>query len=405
MGVKVRRSFLLVFFCLALSACGDPLAKVPKLSDVDLSDETPVVEALPVALETDENAGFFKRLMRKRNLEDTAISAPVPVQSTANIENADLLIVPKVNDIIAKDPALDDVKTIKRNGVDKEKSGGFWSFGRKASVKSALENPTVETQMVEKPQETSQPNKTPIPADAKAEQEGSDDLDAPIKRAGLFGFAKPSPKIQTQKQNRTASLGPVEKSPTADSGETPSKNKQGLFGPRRKASKLTGPDAREVSFGTTLPFGEVARVCGASKRALGKEVAKFPERRTKYRLYDGAVGNIRPHNFYVTGFPDGCARQFTAALVMFGSPVMHEQLRYGRPAATQPYSATDKAYEKVKSRVCRVGRKKPCGDKIRLLEKDTVFISVYNSFGGNSNWSNLLLHKGKLLANARVGGG
>lgn len=61
--------------------------------------------------------------------------------------------------------------------------------------------------------------------------------------------------------------------------------------------------------------------------------------------------------FYVTGFKDNCPRQFTAVLALFGSPQIHDQLRYGKPSKLDPYSTTDKAYEKMKSPVCKVVKK------------------------------------------------
>lgn len=154
----------------------------------------------------------------------------------------------------------------------------------------------------------------------------------------------------------------------------------------------------EISRGTVLPYGRIAKVCGMPKKAMGKVVAKFPETRPQHLLYDSAPGNTAPHSFYLTGFKDGCPRQFTASVALFGSVGMHEQLRYGLPAEIQPYSDTDKAYEKVKSRVCGVARKKPCGGKINRLKSNTVFLSIYENFGGNERWSNLLLHGGQLLA-------
>ncbi len=142
----------------------------------------------------------------------------------------------------------------------------------------------------------------------------------------------------------------------------------------------------------------MARVCDLPRARLGKKVAQFPERRPRHRLYDSDPGNIAPHTFYLTGFDDGCARQFTASVALFGSVGMHEQLRYGLPAEVQPYSKTDKSYEKLKTRVCGVPRKKPCGSKLNRLESNTVFLSIYEKFGGNERWSDLLLHDGKLLA-------
>ena len=99
-----------------------------------------------------------------------------------------------------------------------------------------------------------------------------------------------------------------------------------------------------------------------------------------------------------------CARQFTAAMAVFGSVEMHEQLRYGLPAEVQPYSDTDKAYEKLKRRVCNKPRRKPCGGRIGQMAKDTVFLSVYERFGGNSQWMNILLHGGDIVAQDRKSG-
>lgn len=155
---------------------------------------------------------------------------------------------------------------------------------------------------------------------------------------------------------------------------------------------------QEVTPGTSLPYGTVARVCGLRTGDMGKRIAHYPERRPRHVIYDSAPGTTGPHSFYVTGFGDGCARQFTASLAMFGPVALHEQLRYGLPAEVQPYSDTDKAYEKLKSRLCGVPRRKPCGARISRLERDTVFISVYERFGSNPSWKNLLLHDGEVIA-------
>ncbi|WP_306154577.1 hypothetical protein [Roseovarius sp. MMSF_3281] len=165
-----------------------------------------------------------------------------------------------------------------------------------------------------------------------------------------------------------------------------------------------GQVASEIEYGTVLPYGEVKRICGLRSGQMGKVVAQYPETRPLHKVYDSDPGNTGPHTFYVTGFDDRCARQFTASLAMFGSVEMHERLRYGLPAKVQPYSATDKAYEDVKARVCRVPRKKPCGQRVGRLADDTVFLSIYERFGGNSQWKNLLLHSGEMVAKDKKGG-
>ncbi|MEQ9260430.1 MAG: hypothetical protein RIG84_15195 [Roseovarius sp.] len=159
------------------------------------------------------------------------------------------------------------------------------------------------------------------------------------------------------------------------------------------------PEAKgDIDFGTRLPYGRVAKLCGVPPRKLGKQVAAYPERNPIHRLYDSAPGSTEPRTLYLTGFDDGCVRQFTAALAMFGSVEMHEQLRYGLPAEVQPYSDTDRAYEKIKRQVCGKPRRQPCGAKLPMLERDTVFVSVYERFEGSASWSNLLLHRGDLVA-------
>jgi hypothetical protein len=91
------------------------------------------------------------------------------------------------------------------------------------------------------------------------------------------------------------------------------------------------------------------------------------------------------------------------ALALFGSPTMHEQLRYGLPSKVQPYSLTDQAYEGIKRSVCGASKNKPCGEKITKLEKNTVFISMYDRIGSNASWSNILIHDGWVLAADRKG--
>jgi len=154
---------------------------------------------------------------------------------------------------------------------------------------------------------------------------------------------------------------------------------------------------KDIAFGTVLPFGEVGRVCEARTRPLGKRIDKAGGGRG-YALLDSKPGHTGPRTFYVTGFSDGCPRQFTATLALFGAPSMHEKLRYGQASTKYPYSETDKAYERVKAKVCGVTRRKPCGAKINRLERNTVFISTYERFTNNGRWADILVHDGKVMA-------
>ena len=161
-----------------------------------------------------------------------------------------------------------------------------------------------------------------------------------------------------------------------------------------------GSDQSDVPLGQALPYGKVGRVCEAKGKKLGAKIEKFPARGRGYTLYDTIPNSTAQRTFYVTGFADGCPRQFTASLAMFGAPSMHEQLRYGQPSDAFPYTATDSAYETIKRQVCGVAKRKPCGSRIKRLEKDTVFISTYERFGGAARWSDILLHDGDVVASA-----
>ncbi len=226
---------------------------------------------------------------------------------------------------------------------------------------------------------------------------------APRKRGWLFGGSSKTKaagdapgEVAAGESAQTVQLASLEAAPSV-APTRQSNTRRGFFG----GSKSAGPAAsnlREVLAGEVLPYGEIARACHAKGSKLGQVVAKYPERGTKYRVYDSAPGHVGLHSFFITGFADGCPRQFTAALAVFGSPGMYEALRYGLPVNERSKKPTDIAYEKVKSSKCGVSRTKPCGSKISRLEKDTVFLSLYNRFEGAQGWTNLLLSDGKVVA-------
>ncbi len=210
--------------------------------------------------------------------------------------------------------------------------------------------------------------------------------------------SEPTPVLEAEVEKVAVLTEPAEASPVqlASLETEPVERTTIVRNQRRKAKGIS----KDVPFGTILPFGEIARVCEAKSRPLGKRVAQSEGRGQAYSIYDSAPGSTAARTFYVTGFSDRCPRQLTAALALFGAPSMHERLRYGRPADIHPYSSTDKAYEKVKSQVCAVGRQKPCGARMNQLERDTVFISTYERFTNNGRWSDLLIHDGAVLASA-----
>jgi hypothetical protein len=156
----------------------------------------------------------------------------------------------------------------------------------------------------------------------------------------------------------------------------------------------TGPDARLISFGESVAYGEIATVCDLPRGSLGTEVSSV----SGYKIYDsGANGTtMRPH--YITGFDDGCARQFSAALSLAGDVGTHEVVRYLPTNRNVAYSATDSAYEAIKAAFCRVGHGTPCGSKIDALSNNTTFVTAYEKFGAHPRWVEILLHDGEVKA-------
>ncbi|PIE16166.1 MAG: hypothetical protein CSA68_04000 [Rhodobacterales bacterium] len=164
----------------------------------------------------------------------------------------------------------------------------------------------------------------------------------------------------------------------------------GLFG--------GGSDAVEtVAPGQPLEFGQIASACGLRGAKLGKEVDRFKS----YRLYESPGSENGMRTYSLTGMKDGCARQFKAAMAMLGSPTMHEQMRYDSSNDSLSVSDTDKAYERIKARICPGTRGKPCPDKrTPKLEKTAAYVTAYPSFGSNSHWFEILLHKGRVAASS-----
>jgi len=176
----------------------------------------------------------------------------------------------------------------------------------------------------------------------------------------------------------------------------------GLFGlggsGAKKDAPRNGPDSADVPYGTVLAFGQIARVCEAKGKSLGAEVAGSGKR--GFSLYDSSVGTRDKRTFYITGFADGCPRQFTAANALLGAPTFYEEIRFGPTGQFMTLAATDTAYDGIKSKVCRVSKNKPCGAQIDKLDKSTVFVSAYEFSEENSEWKEFLVHDGEVLASA-----
>lgn len=156
----------------------------------------------------------------------------------------------------------------------------------------------------------------------------------------------------------------------------------------------TGPDAQQVAAGTLLPYGQIATVCGQPEASLGTRVATA----SGYSLYDSAANSTALRVQYLTGFPDGCARIFSAALVLFGDVGTHEVVRYLPSNAAMGYSLTDTAYEQVKAQFCGAPSGQPCGRALDRLAARSTFITIYETFGTNPEWGEIFVHQGQVMA-------
>ncbi len=345
----MRPLIILASAALALTACGDPLRGVERVSDGGVvlpdgpgSDLSRSVVATPE--EPSGEAGLFSRLFGQRAADEGEPGGAV----------AD------APDGAATQLADSEETPPRRSGL----------FGWLRSGETEPADVSVATR----------------------NEPGAEDAPAPSasrERRGLFGGLFSARAADHVDSVQTASLSPVSSGDARAGG--------GVLVPRSVPAPRNGPDKQVVRLGTILPFGEVARLCDARLRDYGKRIERAA---SGFTLHDSDPGSTAPRSFYVTGFADGCARQFTAALAMFGDPAMHEQLRYGLPSEKYPYSTTDKAYERVKSAVCGVPRRKPCGARIGSLSRNTVFISTYERFTDNGRWADILLHDGMVLAAA-----
>ena len=127
-----------------------------------------------------------------------------------------------------------------------------------------------------------------------------------------------------------------------------------------------------VTPGQTLPFGQLARACEVDRGALGMRI----ETADGYELYDSAPGTTAPRTHYITGFSDGCPRQVTGGLAMFGDMESHAALM---AAGGLPRSRLDDLAAGL-------------GNARR-----TVFVTVYRGFGGGE-FGDVLLSGGEVVA-------
>ncbi|MEM8576777.1 MAG: hypothetical protein AAGF60_02915 [Pseudomonadota bacterium] len=377
----MARAWIILLACGMLAACGNPLAGVERISDVTLAEGEAVPAALPSAEEVSNPEPVLGRLIEEAQVPEASAvpEAEIPAPEARPrglLSRVWATVRPEPEPVPAPAPDLP---------VD-------------APAAAPEETPSLADADADPATEVAEPVDPDPATDVAAADRPASELppvaeDAPA-RTGLFGlFRRPAPSGE---ETRTASLSPQPSGP-APAGIAPGAERGSRFGTRQNRPARRGADTRDVTYGTVLPYGQIARVCDAKRQPLGRKMDKAPRTRG-FTLYDSNPDSEGPRTWYVTGFSDGCPRQFTAALAVFGSPSMHEQLRYGRPATEYPYSDTDQAYERIKSRICGVGKRKPCGSRIGTLERNTIFISTYERFGDNARWADVLLHDGEVMA-------
>ncbi|SEK50765.1 hypothetical protein [Pacificibacter marinus] len=185
--------------------------------------------------------------------------------------------------------------------------------------------------------------------------------------------------------------------PVVPKAVTPKRSLLGLFKSNGQTRARHIP-LSTVARGEVLPFGTVGITCEARKKDMGKAVAQFPHKgKATWQLFDTDPTSITPRTQYITGFSDGCARQVTAALILFGAPSLHEVHRYSTAQNKVLWSSADNSYEAIKSSACGVPHKTPCpAGKIESLEQNLAFVSIYKQFGDAKGWLELLLHDGSM---------
>lgn len=146
----------------------------------------------------------------------------------------------------------------------------------------------------------------------------------------------------------------------------------------------------------------MARACYLRKGDLGAAVASREPGQGGFALHDPKGGTVQPRTQYVSGFRDGCPRQFTAVLAIFGDATTHRAQRFSVASKGLAFTAVDRAYEVIRASVCRapVGSKCP-ESRAAKLERSLTFVSLYEGFGRASQWGDVLRYNGQVIAVAK----
>lgn len=331
-------------FVSVLGACGDPLAGIGRLEDLDVAPaETPAAAALPQAEEI-AREGFFGT---------AAAQGEVPVD-LPEIEAAPEAPGGVLRGLIRRVARVDPAEAIAADVARAQSGLGAQQVAQAAppAAPAGAVAPAPQALDEEIPVE----EETPVALAALTEAEA-----APARRGlgALFAGRAPAQEAQAVRE---------------------------------------GPDGRDVPYGTVLAFGEIARVCDAKGQNLGARVEGSSRR--GFALYDTNPDTRERRTFYVTGFGDDCPRQFTAANALFGVPSFYEQLRFGPAGQHLPYAATDSAYDEVKRAVCRAAKDAPCGAQIDRMDAQAAFVSAYEFHEENAEWKEFFVNDGAVMAAA-----
>ncbi|MFY0681472.1 MAG: hypothetical protein JXR13_12935 [Thalassovita sp.] len=391
----MRQYVTIATVCVGLSACSNPLERIDKLEDISLADPDVSVAALPDAEKVDaQNQSIFSRLKASlagsktaRGVDPLAQDTPAPEafadQDPALSKDIDAAVLAVQTEAVEATPTA--VTTLAETAQDTD---------------GAAADPEAKVVLTQAGEIDRQPKKArgvlAWLARQKSEPVASQEPELPVIALSEKDLVTETP-VPAMPAPQIATVTPVSLSPNPSP-----KVRRGLLSLFKRDTPEMQDEAKvdpeEIGFGAALPFGDVALVCGKKTADFGQRIASYPETRPVYHLYDADPTNTAPHPLYLTGFKDGCARQITASVAVFGSVELHEQLRYVLPDGAHPFSDTDKAYEKLKRKVCGVARKTPCGEDLPKLAKDTVFVSAYDRYGDAEGWANLLLHNGQLVA-------
>jgi hypothetical protein len=212
---------VILFSMLSLAACGDPLADFERIENIELVEDTPEVSVLPDPEDVTPRIGVLSRLLQREGGTD----------------NADRTI-----------EEIDPIEAAIATVVEEEKPSGVRGWLRRAAAANA---PTEITQ-AESEIAPSEQDAPPVdPTDVAIA-----DLVEPEKRRRLLGLLKVSKDDDADELTRTASLQEILPEEAEETTLAEPAKKRGLFGGGSREVVRKGPDAKDVTFGTILPYGK-----------------------------------------------------------------------------------------------------------------------------------------------------